>query len=313
MADFVVDMTQGVYRRIYGGFVNGKKICSVSEVAEAWFWRLLVSADDFGNLRAQPELLAPMLGGRRRVPVEESERRVAELAQVGLIQLYTVDDERFIHIVGFTERQPAPRNGKRIKRVPGNPGESRCVQIIPGELRASDSDSDSDSEDHSQHGGVRSHPPEPNAIRPGDRTVALANGTPPAPYGLTHNWGAIREILANYPASGRSGPRRAYEAIDGAIGLISIRESISPDDAAAWLLGRVRAYAESPAGKRGKFTPKASRWFAEGMYDDPPEAWAMTRPDNDGDGVVVGERPLEETAEQIGKRLDAVKAKWRSK
>jgi hypothetical protein len=33
-----VDMTKGMYRRIYSGFLNGKRINAVSEGAENWFW-----------------------------------------------------------------------------------------------------------------------------------------------------------------------------------------------------------------------------------------------------------------------------------
>lgn len=133
-----IDLTRGIYRRVYSGFVNGKRICSVSIGAEAWFWRLTALADDFGNLYAEPEALCIAARGRRKsVGVGLSERWVTELMEAKLILAYEVGDERFIHIDGFTDSQPAGRNGRRVRRVPevsggiqGNPGEP-CKSVQP--------------------------------------------------------------------------------------------------------------------------------------------------------------------------------------
>lgn len=143
MAEITCDLSKGIYRRIYAGFIRGRRINSISLEAEAWFWRLNAIADDYGNLEAESEHLWAMTKGKRSVEVADVERMVSEMAAAGLIQTYSAGGERFIHIVGFEEMQPAGRNGKRVKRVAfqcesgedkGNPRES---QIILGNPRES--------------------------------------------------------------------------------------------------------------------------------------------------------------------------------
>lgn len=50
----------------------------------------------------------------------------------------------------------------------------------------------------------------------------------------------------------------------------------SIDDAAAWLLGRVRAYAASAEG-RGGFFPRLAKWMDDGRFMDADEAWNRAR------------------------------------
>lgn len=128
-----IDLTRGIYRRIYAGFRMGKRICAVSIGAEAWFWRLNAIADDYGNFAADPTLLKNEAGGRRQVTTSQSEGWLAELVPA-LVTLYTVAGERFGHIVGFEKIQPAGKNGRRIRRFPMHPGESGGIQGDPGVL-----------------------------------------------------------------------------------------------------------------------------------------------------------------------------------
>lgn len=153
----IVDLTKGVYRRIFAGFVRGKRICSVSIGAEAWFWRLMMLADDFGNLAAEPVALRNDAQGLRTVNVAKSEEWVKELAATNppLIRLYRADGDRFIHIERFDELQPAGKNGRRIKRCkgPGEDGaswESGFNQGKPGVPSPSDTEDDNDTEDDTE-------------------------------------------------------------------------------------------------------------------------------------------------------------------
>ena len=145
----IVDMRLGVYRRQYANFVHGKRINSVSFLAECAFWRFHAAADDYGNFSAVPEALKSEAFPRRKaITPRKAAVLFQELVEAHLIQEYVVDGEAYGHIVGFELRQPAPKNGKRIKRHPA-PGDSGCVQIIPVHPEkscASDSDSDSDSD-----------------------------------------------------------------------------------------------------------------------------------------------------------------------
>lgn len=178
MAETVTDLTKGVYRRIYGGFITGQRINKLSIGAEAWFWRVLVSVDDFGNGRADPDLCKAATAGGRKVTTKQVSDWLREMRDVGLLRLYTVKGEHYLHVVDFEETQPAGRNGRRFKRYPGesegiqvnpgeskktnqndlilenaeensvggNPGESRCIQNNPDFLNAPDTDTDTDTD-----------------------------------------------------------------------------------------------------------------------------------------------------------------------
>lgn len=150
----ITDLTSGIYRRQYANFIKGKRINALTLEAEAWFWRVHAAADDFGNADGEPELVHAATAGRRRVTPQQVSGWLKEMLTHGLIREYESADEKFVHIVGFVTRQPAGRNGKRVRHFPkspwdedspsrGNPGESRGILC-------SDSDSDSHSDSDSQ-------------------------------------------------------------------------------------------------------------------------------------------------------------------
>lgn len=135
----VIDLTKGIYRRIYAGCVTGRRINRVSLGAEVLFWRLHCVCDDFGNLEGEHAWIKSMAFPRRD-EVKESNigRWLAELEQVKLIEMYRVGDEHFVHILNFEELQPGGKNGKRFKKftAPTEPlGDSRCIQVNPGESK----------------------------------------------------------------------------------------------------------------------------------------------------------------------------------
>lgn len=139
--DAVTDLTRGVYRRLYAGYIKGQRINKLSLQAEAWFWRVFAVADDFGNCEAEPELLRDATKGRRKVTVKQVERWLIEMESVGLVSFYHNKAERYLHIYKFEETQPAGKNGKRLKRFP-RPGESDGIQVNPDSSSASHSHSD---------------------------------------------------------------------------------------------------------------------------------------------------------------------------
>lgn len=156
------DMTGGLYRRIYAGFITGKRINAVSWGAEAWFWRLHAIADDFGNLPGDPIIMRAFAAPRRDLTIDAVISMTAELTQQRLIMEYQHNGDSYVHIDGFESRQPAGKNGKRIQRHPIHPG---CIQVNPGESKIiqvnpvasekscapdtdTDNQSDSDSDSH---------------------------------------------------------------------------------------------------------------------------------------------------------------------
>lgn len=136
-----VDMTKGVYRRVFSGYLIGRRINACSWIGEAIFWRLHMLADDFGNLSADPELLPTTLGGRRGITRQRCENALKELSDNGLIKFYQVGRDRYIHIFDFERKQKSP-NGRPIRRVPAetggnqmNPVESCCSDTKPKPIR----------------------------------------------------------------------------------------------------------------------------------------------------------------------------------
>lgn len=145
----VTDMTRGVYRRLYAGFTKGQRINKLSLQAEAWFWRVLATVDDFGNADADPDLCHAVTAGRRKVTPKQVSDWLREMRDVGLIEFYTAKGEPFLHVIGFEAGQPAGKNGKRLKKFPfpdiqNNPGESRIIQAVPDVSSAPDNHSHSD-------------------------------------------------------------------------------------------------------------------------------------------------------------------------
>lgn len=134
MSGLELDMTDGIYRRVYAGFLTGRRINAVSLEAEAWFWRLHALADDFGNLQADPMMLVKLAAPRRDISVAKCIELCNELKRELIVE-YAVAGERYFHVLGFESRQPAGKNGRRIRKVPApvNPGESGGIQTNPGE------------------------------------------------------------------------------------------------------------------------------------------------------------------------------------
>ncbi len=66
---------------------------------------------------------------------------------------------------------------------------------------------------------------------------------------------------------------RDYAIVQIKAALVKLGKRKDIDDPVAWLMDRVEAYAKSPAGNNGKFTPHPSTWFHQGRYDDDPQEW----------------------------------------
>lgn len=197
----MTDLHKGYYRRIYAGFIWGRRINSVSLQAEAWFWRLLAVADDYGNLPADAPHLYALTSGRRSASREEVTAFCAELVQADLIRPYSSPSgDAFYHIAGFVGLQPAGKNGKRYAKCPIHPPEadattgdaSGCIRVNPSEssLAGTQQEQEQDQEQKQEQeqnnpptpqGGAVVHPPAakaPNAARKLTLTEALRHPTP---------------------------------------------------------------------------------------------------------------------------------------
>lgn len=79
------------------------------------------------------------------------------------------------------------------------------------------------------------------------------------------------DIYAAYPR--HVGKAAAMKKIAKAVSLICKERGRGCDDAAAWLLERVRVYSAARAGQERQYTPHPATWFHQGRYDDDESEW----------------------------------------
>lgn len=107
--------------------------------AEGWFWRIHSEADDYGNFHANPQLVFQATTGLRetlgpngtgkKITVKMVEIWINEMYDAGMLALYIVEEEKFLHLHLFEDWQPPmSRNGKRVQRFPRPPAD-QCVQV----------------------------------------------------------------------------------------------------------------------------------------------------------------------------------------
>lgn len=252
MLETTTDMTRGVYRRVYSsGFFYGRRINAVSDAAELLFNRLLMFADDFGNCPADPAIINSHALARRGWNIRKVEKAIGELLGTGseatpdsparpaLITKYAVGGESYLHITGFEDMQPAPKNGRRIQRHPHPPhtplnGESGGIRISPGvsgKSQASDTQPDTHSETDTQPeakavrrnpGGSDSAAPGLGSGRVGSESVADAL----ARIGVN---AASIAVIADCPAVTMGEVRREWESIVRANGTVKSRPGLLVD------------------------------------------------------------------------------------
>ena len=165
-----VDLTFGNWRKVYTGIRTSKKLNAVSIEAGYWYINLLLVVDDFGNTLAEWRYLAVTVYPMRDVTAAQAEVWTNEIVSVGLAVLYEVKGERYLHLLGFRERQKT-KNGKPVRKHPAypgeggvnpdNPDESKSIQLKPVETKsnqinpvetsASKSRAEPESEKESEH------------------------------------------------------------------------------------------------------------------------------------------------------------------
>ena len=98
--------------------ILSKKINQVSEGAENLYYRILVSVDDFGRYHADPKILRGKLYTLRNIGHVTIQKRLDELVDIGLINLYQDDGETYLEIVDFEEHQNFRSDIKRREEYP---------------------------------------------------------------------------------------------------------------------------------------------------------------------------------------------------
>lgn len=253
------DLVRGTYRRQYSGFLRGRRICSVTIGAEAWFWRLHALADDWGRFEADPALLARDASGRREITQIQSEEWIAELIGANLVMAYYVRNTRHLAIIEFTSMQPAPKSGNRICRVP-EPDPVRCLDNLSVPVRLSPSLS----------------PPA------GSDSYTDSGGSEETEKPKSHKllWGHVQPIYDAYPKLRRGGTGPFTDAVGPAWSdLVGSGEK----EPGSKLLKAVKAYAGSwlATNEGGKACVGPIKFFAHGgVWAQDPQDWI--RPNGSG-------------------------------
>lgn len=107
----------GRIRTIKPEILDDEKTASLEHVEWRLFVSLFLIADDYGNLRADPDYVR----GQTLWATKESRESVAiaigKIADVGLVEIYTVRGQTYMHIAGWKKHQRVTHPGK--PRMPG--------------------------------------------------------------------------------------------------------------------------------------------------------------------------------------------------
>jgi hypothetical protein len=91
----------------------------------------------------------------------------------------------------------------------------------------------------------------------------------------------LEEIYKAYPR--RIGKQGAIKSITRALQRLK-KAGMAIREAEVYLYRRVQAYARSPAGNDGEFTPHPATWFNDGRYDDDPKEWEVKSSERGSNG-----------------------------
>ena len=95
---------------------------------ESFFYRLLVSVDDYGNFDARAKIIRAAVFPLKDVSLKDIETALDALERQGMLQFYTVNGRRYIHLTGWTRFQRL-RNSKHKYPAPDSDGaEIEAVQ-----------------------------------------------------------------------------------------------------------------------------------------------------------------------------------------
>ena len=192
---------------------------------EAFFYRLLVSVDDYGNFDARAKVIRaaafPLKDPLKDVSLEDIEEALDALEAQGMLQYYTVKGKRYIHLTGWGRFQRL-RNSKH--KYPG-PEDERAVICDPeGEKpeetennetveKASETDQNTDIEpENSEKVTENDEKAEENAPEDGvifnarEATRSKENGDPAQDGGeLATSRGELRRVAASCGESADTG------------------------------------------------------------------------------------------------------------
>jgi hypothetical protein len=238
-------------RIVRPGILSSDAVNALTWAEEVFYRRLMSVVDDFGRFDGRNQVLRASLYPLKLNHVSDSDvaKLKAGCASAGLVRIYFVDNKEFIEIYKFDQRM----RGKPRWPAP-NDGESPQLAATRGECPPS-SYAETETETHT------------------------ASDKPPA--GKTRI--GVEDIYDAYPR--KVGRKAALKKIE--VALSELRDTHG-DNGPVWLLARVKAFASSPAGRAGEFTPHCATWMHQGRYDDDEEQWQRGGGDDNPDELEGG-------------------------
>jgi len=133
-------------------------INGLSWIEEVFFYRLIVSCDDYGRMDARPAILKARLFPLKDITVKQVENALSKLVSVGMVRVYEYDRQPYLLLEKWAKHQRIRDSKEKFPEPPKNSicGESRRVAASCGELRPeSQSQSESQSESQSNTPALR--------------------------------------------------------------------------------------------------------------------------------------------------------------
>lgn len=122
---------------------TSRDINRLSWFEEVFFYRLIVSADDYGRYDGDPLVLKNTLFPTKdNIPVRDIEEALLTLGETGLVDRYKVADGRMVlQILGWTRHQTVrakkskypPPDDKNVDKPVEKSIDSNCTQMISNE------------------------------------------------------------------------------------------------------------------------------------------------------------------------------------
>lgn len=155
-------------REIRAGLKESEAINLLPDAAEAFFVRLLLSADDYGRFYAHPAILRAHLYPLKLDKVKETDMttRLHWCREAGLIDIYKVDGKAYVQIRKFNQRMRAAKSkfpspdGQMLLTPEESQSFAGQVPVnCPADARHDDSHPPSESESESESIGASVKPP----------------------------------------------------------------------------------------------------------------------------------------------------------
>ncbi|HHX19611.1 MAG TPA: hypothetical protein GX728_04155 [Clostridiaceae bacterium] len=118
-----------------------KDIASLSWFEEVFFYRLIVTVDDFGCYYASPPILKGKMFPRDSVTDAQIDKAMNTLSSLGIVRTYTVEDESYLEIVTWDKHQSRRAKNRKYPSFEES-DEYRCMQMNADEIKCEQMNAD---------------------------------------------------------------------------------------------------------------------------------------------------------------------------